>query len=459
VSFDILIPSIHEIYTLLKSAHKSRGGTVLLNRGGHIMANPSAKSILNAWHTEDLAVQQILHTSLLELCGSGDGAKTGCFMALDMIKSYHKMYGSPHPAATQHTLDCLPDVIRQIEPIEADKDTLFQIGLESTLPEEDVEKIAQALFLSGVESHIALEKWDGSGCEVVAEEAFTAQLKVHAEKEHYLNGPLFALFAQPLFDTDILLPILEMIGSFEGRPLVIVAPLVGGKALDMVRLNTSKGAIEAYCCDAPRVTWGKGWLDDLASFVGATVYDPLLTGSWKSEYFGSAYQVVLNFNQMIVYPYEDHAEKTAQRAEQLLYEASTIGHNHTKDLWQKRASALTGSLVRLKVGGVTETDARFRRVLAEKALLSMADALRNGYVRGAIPTLHNLSTPDTTLRSALDAPLRVVAENKESTLEECLNINELYQPFPAGRLANLLRKATSISTTLASIGFVVRRGK
>jgi len=250
-------------------------------------------------------------------------------------------------------------------------------------------------------------------------------------------------------------------GGFEGRPLVVVAPMVGGDALKMINLNRNKGVLEAYAVDAPKVTWGKGWLDDLASFTGASVFDPEMESAFQTEFFGSAMGVLLNYQEMFVYPYDDHAEGTALRAETLLREASESAHPHTQDSLRSRANALTGSLVRLKVGGVTEAEGRWNRVLAEKALLSMSDAVRNGYVEGVIPYLARLETGNPILDQALKSPLQVVARNMglNHTDPFIWDVPEMWEPFPFGRLLQILDKAVSVATMISSIGMIVHKTK
>jgi chaperonin GroEL (HSP60 family) len=321
--------------------------------------------------------------------------------------------------------------------------------------------VSEAIYLAGsLSSHVSLEKWEGTGCEVEETESFHASLKIHHEKEAYLKGTMFALFTRPIFEVEQIIDALEYMGSFEGRPLVIIAPMVGGKALQTIKMNNHKGTLEVYACDAPRVIWGKGWLDDFAAFTGATVIDQKYE-KFKPEYYGSAINTVLNYNEMIVDPYDDHVDKTADRVDELLREADNCPFPHTQDQLRKRANALNGTLVRLKVGGATEAEARWRRGLVEKSLLSMMDAKVNGYVEGAIPTLYNIETGNEFLDRALKAPFKVVchnlglAENDQSIWQR----EELYQPFPVGRIIEILDKSISIATTIGSVGYVIRSKK
>lgn len=451
MSLSLFIPSIEEVLSLLIKSHASNGGTVLLSRANKIWNNPSTKSILNAWNPKDIP-GRLLQTSLLELCGNGDGNKAIVMFVCSMLKELIRDEERSHPYLTNSIQKELPSLLSQIKPYETSPEDLIDIGLQSGLELEVVKKISEALTLSGASSaHISLEKGDGVGCEVIESDSLVSSLKVHNQKEVYLKGAMFALFSEPVSKIEQVIEPMEMMGSFENRPLVIVAPMVGGQALATINLNRAKGVVECYACDAPRVIWGAGWMEDLASFTGATVFNKNYYSKYQVEFFGSASEVVLNNNEMIVTPYEDHAERTSLRADELLKEAESCPHFHSQDLLKKRANALMGTLIRLKVGGVTESDARFRRVLVEKSLISMSDATRNGCVRGLVPVMYNLETSNPILSKSLRYPFTVICKNLNLPYREVLELPVLYEPFPAGRIRELITKAISITITLGSV--------
>ena len=431
----------------------------MLSRNNKIWNNLSAKSIINAYHPPPYA--KIIQTSLLELCKSGDGCKLGAFITISLLRSFHKVYGEVHPKITDKVKRDVDIAVNKLPRLDSNPEVLKRIGLQSELDLEAVGQVSEAIYLAGsLSSHVSLEKWEGTGCEVEETESFHASLKIHHENEAYLKGTMFALFTRPIFEVEQIIDALEYMGSFEGRPLVIIAPMIGGKALQTIKMNNHKGTLEVYACDAPRVIWGKGWLDDFAAFTGATVIDQKYE-KFKPEYYGSAINTVLNYNEMIVDPYDDHVDKTADRVDELLREADNCPFPHTQDQLRKRANALNGTLVRLKVGGATEAEARWRRGLVEKSLLSMMDAKVNGYVEGAIPTLYNIETGNEFLDRALKAPFKVVCHNL-GLAENDLSIwerEELYQPFPVGRMIEILDKSISIATTIGSVGHVIRSKK
>jgi len=253
-------------------------------------------------------------------------------------------------------------------------------------------------------------------------------------------------------DFEQILETMELMGTFEGRPLLICAPMISKKIRSAVALNRNKGTLECYLIEGPRVSWGKGWMEDLGAFTGATVYEKNLHGVFALTHYGSALEITLKHNEMIVDPYEDHIEATAERAERLLLEASSCPHTHTRDLLQKRAYALLGSLVRVKIGGVTELEAKVRRAKAEKLLLSVSDMHKNGCIEGILPVLGEIGKDrNTILGKALREPWNVACRNLKTYTEDPKVLERARHPFPTGRALDIIRKAVANALTLSMV--------
>lgn len=450
------IPKLREILTLLSISHASNGGSVLLERNGKGMLNPSAFSTINAWEREP----KILQTSFLEVARGGDGGKMGCIILGALLLELLKLPPLERLQRARSLRDYLPPIREQIieQSLEADKETLIQIGDKRGCDLSS--DLADALYMAGGSLHISLEKGEGVGSEVVISDSLYCKLPtLRIEEDIELKGPMFALYGRAVNKMSQVEDALSLMGSFPHRPLIILAPMVGGEALSTIELNRKEGVVDCYALEAPRVTWGRGWLEDFAAFTGATIFEEdIYPEGFTAPLFGSALKILMKRGEIIVDPYDDHAERTAERAEQLLGEADNIPHTHTQDLWKKRAAALLGSLVRVRIGGVTETEARFRRTVAEKALLSMSDALDNGYVERPLSLLYSLTVGDSLLEKALATPLRVASVNRGYyAAEELLGDAALDEPFPLGRLLSLIEKALSIGETLGTIGREIRR--
>lgn len=454
MTFRLFLKDIEQLAEILVISHQSSGKTVAITRNKNIWVNLSAKSTINEWSPEHKIVQK----AFLDVVGSGDGGKLGAFMAISLIRSLAKHKHGGHPDLTQEVLSYQDEIISQIRA--RSKESGF--NEISSLAQEDInfsDRLAEAVLLGGVETHISLEKYEGTGVEVIESESFISDARcLHLSDQINLKGAMFAFHLHHLTDFEQVRPILEEMGAFQDRPLILIAPMMRGSALATLKRNRDEGVVEAYGVEVPLITWGKGWLEDVASFTGGKVYDPTLE-KFTPQHFGSAQEVTLKEKEIIIDPYDDHAEATSKRVEQLLHEANTTPHAHTQDLWRKRASSLSGSLIRVKIGGVTEGEARLRRNKAEKHLISMVSMARHGYIEGAIPTLSDMKGLHPIVDRALLAPLRVVAMNRNLVnLDDALKSSpKLYEPFPTERLISLVRSSFSIATTLCSVGHIVRK--
>lgn len=451
MSLDLLIPDVDTAIQALVYSHASRGGSTCLYRNGKVWNNNSALSILNAWSPTHRVVQK----AFLDVCGTGgDGCKLGVFIAGSLLKTIHKM-GQP---LTQNQVDSFLadfDYKVDVHKKKSTEDVLLSIGGRTSLPDEHLRVLCEGLRTAGVDSHIALEKGYGVQTEVIQSEALQTEIHFPSDEQINLKGAMFALFEYPLLTGVEVQEAMELMGGFEGRPLVVISPLMGKEVKTTINLNRNKGIIEAYGIEIASTNWNNGWLEDIAAFTGATVHTRL-DSSFSAPFYGSALDVSLSNNRMIIEPYDDHAERTAERASSLLSEAATTLHPHTQDLYRKRAAALMGSLLRVKVGGVTESEARFNLNLAEKSFISMSDTLRNGYIEGSIPFLSQIETDNEVINHALKAPLRVVCHNTQRSIQEVLSNPLLMEPLPVGRFKELVERAFSVALTLGNIGYIIK---
>ena len=179
---------------------------------------------------------------------------------------------------------------------------------------------------------------EGTGCEVIESESLLTEARpLHISEQVSLKGSMVALLPTRVSSFKDVAEPLELMGTFPNRPLVIIAPMMRGEALATIKRNRDEGVVEVYGVEAPLVTWGKGWLEDVASFTGGTLYDSFLHSEFKPYMFGSAREITLKNKEMIIDPYDDHAEITAERISQLLYEANSSAHSHTARLVEKKS--------------------------------------------------------------------------------------------------------------------------
>lgn len=448
---DDYLRDIEEISRALELSHASKGGTVAIVRSIDYLLNPSALGTINAWTPK----HKITQTTMLDLAEGGDGGKTSVFIFRALVRELRKL-------PIKERIDMREVILKEAEEIYHDLRALSSPASdEDKLSLETVDQglasaLNEAVKLSNG-GHISLER--GESVDVRVEQTdslITDMVSLDYDEDKSLKGPMIALFGEMIMDFDQILETMEMMGTFEGRPLLICAPMISKKVRSAVALNRNKGVLDCHLIEAPRVSWGKGWMEDVGAFTGATIYDKNLYGKFRVEHYGSALEITLKKDQMIIDPYDDHIDATSERAESLLREASASPHTHTKDLLQKRAYALLGSLVRVKIGGVTELEAKVRRSKAEKLLLSVSDMHKNGRVEGIVPALAMISK-DTLLGKALREPWYVICKNLETYQGDPSVLERARHPFPTGRAVGLVEKAIANALTISMVEREIER--
>lgn len=434
------IDDLKEISYLLLSSY-ANGKNVVLSRNKELFINPSAKSTLLAWEKN-----KYVRGFLYEICGEGDGCKTAIFVLYSLLSSLHKL-PKPKPISFGE-LD--------VQVSNATREDLVKISPD--LP--DV--LYDALLTNGTDIHISVEVGERVDLEVIHSEGFIAKCPTPRwEKEVSLKGPMVAMISRPIHKVEEITPILENL--IEGRPIVIIAPYYSQQVLDMITLNRNKGVIEAYAIETPKVTWSYEWLKDLESFVGGEVQVEHHS-EFKIEWYGSAYEVKIKLDEVIFEQYEDKVELTSKRIDRLNYEADHL----TSDLYfmreqlKQRVSALSGSLIRVKVGGVTEVEARNRRTVIEKEIQTLVSAVKGGVIReGFVLALYKLGSfaRDPIVNKAFQAPLSYVMTNVRVENMRDLDFKKLCIPFPVIRFRELMSKVESIANVWSSIGSKVNKSK
>ena len=104
------------------------------------------------------------------------------------------------------------------------------------------------------------------------------------------------------------------------------------------------------------------------------------------------------------------------------------------------------------MGGITQLEAKHRRSICEKLLISLVQSVKGGVLKeGLILSLSKIETGNEVLDKALRSSMGIVKENK-GILKEV--------PFPRLRAVEILNNAISISSLLTSLELVIeKKGK
>jgi chaperonin GroEL len=299
--------------------------------------------------------------------------------------------------------------------------------------------IADALAKVGKEGVISLEEGKGSTTELEITEGMkfekgfispyfitnTDKMEVSYDNPYILlTDKKITLVQQDL------LPILEQITKTK-RPLLIIAEDVEKEALATLILNKLRGIVNAVAVRAPGFgELRKLMLQDIAVLTGGTVITQdagLSLENIQVNLLGQARRVIVTKDSTTIVGDGEELEAVKTRCEQLRKQVNVAETGYEKEKLQDRIAKLSGGIAVIRVGAVTETEMKDKKLRLEDAINATRAAVEEGIVPGGGATLTHLSenllswaknnlqedelVGAMIISRSITAPLRRIAEN------------------------------------------------
>ena len=419
---------------------KAYGSPQIVNDGVTI-----AKEIKLEDHIENTGVSLIRQAAAKTNDVAGDGTTTATVLAYAMVKEGLKnVAAGANPIsiklgmekATQYLVTQINEFAQPVEDIQS----IEQVASISAGNDAIIGSlIANALAKVGKDGVISLEEGKGIENELEITEGMkiekgfispyfitnTDKMEVSYDNPYILlTDKKIALIQQDL------LPILEQITKTK-RPLSIIAEDVEKEALATLILNKLRGIVNAVAIRAPGFgELRKLMLQDIAILTGGTVITQdagLSLENIQLNLLGQARRIIVTKDNTTIVGDGLEIEAINARCEQLRKQVNIADTSYEKEKLQDRIAKLAGGIAVIRVGAVTETEMKDKKLRLEDAINATRAAVEEGIVPGGGTTLAHLSNNVITwaknnlredelvgaliISRAILAPLRRIAEN------------------------------------------------
>nr|YP_010444351.1 60 kDa chaperonin 1 [Fibrocapsa japonica]UTE95237.1 60 kDa chaperonin 1 [Fibrocapsa japonica] len=375
---------------------------------------------------------------------AGDGTTTATVLAYSIVKQgMRNITAGANPILVKRGIEKATQFVVEFieccsEPVE-DTQSITQVASISAGNNLEIGKmVANALNKVGKDGVISLE--EGNSTKTILEITEGMRFDKGLLSPYFITDfeRMEAVYENPyilITDKKItlvqqdLIPILEQISKVK-QPLLIIAEDIEKEALATLILNKLRGIVNVVAIRAPGFgDRKKQFLEDITILTGGTLISEETGSSFdriELKQFGRARRIIITKNNTTIVS-EKNQEIIKQRCEQLRRQMNAVESAYEKEKLQDRIAKLSGGVAIIKVGAITETEMKEKKLRLEDAINATRAAVEEGIVAGGGTIFAHLSEPVKSwsknnlnedelvggiiVAKAISEPLKRIAEN------------------------------------------------
>lgn len=255
-----------------------------------------------------------------------------------------------------------------------------------------------------------------------------------AEKRTMFEDPALLISDLKLTDPQQLVPVLEQCVKANIKRLVIVAAEVSDRVIGLLVSNNKAKTIETLAVRTPRIGEAErvAAMEDIAVLSGGRPFYSAAKetlDNFQIDDLGHARRAWATESLFGLFGGKGDPRNIRRQLGQLRGMVPLAETDHEKRMLQERLGRLSGGTAILRVGGITTPESEVRKVMAERAVTSLRNAILGGVVAGGGAALLNAqaalrglpvkndeaATAHKILARALEEPMRTIARNAGAT--------------------------------------------
>jgi len=441
-----ILRGVNTLADTVKVTLGPRGRNVMLSKkfGSPLVTKDGvtvAKEIDLPNKEEDIGARMVREVAIKTSDIAGDGTTTATVLAQAIFREGLKnIAAGANPMALKRGIDTAVEaVVAGIQGLSKKvkgKEDITNVASISANGDRRIgELLAEAIEKVGDDGVVTVEEAKSMKTELEVVEGMrfdrgyvSAYFVTNQERmECVLEEPLILIYEKKISSLNDLIPLLEKVMQV-GKPFLIIAEEVEGEALAALVVNKLRGTFRSAAVKAPGFgDRRKAMLEDIAVLTAGKFLSEDLGVKLESvriEDLGRAKRVVIDKDSTTIIEGAGKKGAISGRIASIKKQIEETTSDYDREKLQERLAKLAGGVALIRAGASTESEMKELKARIEDAHHATRAAIEEGIVPGggvallrgqkAIDALKlegDYKTGAEIVRTALEAPLRLIAEN------------------------------------------------